>query len=112
MMNKQGAWKVPQSSGKTEAWYILDAQPATRLIAGIKPEISRELLAASIRQGKIMDLVQYHDIQAEDVLFMVPGTIHALGPGAFVYEIQQSSDITYRVYDWDRPRIPGRDSPH
>jgi len=95
-------------NGKTEGWYILDADPNAQLIAGIKPGTKLEKLAASIQDGTINSLLQYHFIQKNDYIFIPAGTIHALGPGARVYEIQQNSDVTYRVFDWNRPSSAGR----
>ena len=88
--------------GKTEAWHILESNPDAKLIAGIKPNTSPEALANSIRNGSIVDHVQYADIKQGDTILMPAGTLHALGPGLLVYEVQQTSDWTYRVFDWGR----------
>lgn len=98
----------PGASGKTEAWHILEAAPAARLIAGLQPGTQNTALAQAIRDGSIIDLARYVDVQAGDTLFMPPGTIHAIGPGMLLYEVQQNSDHTYRVYDWGRPQTPAR----
>jgi mannose-6-phosphate isomerase len=98
----------PQFMGKTEAWHILNAQPGAQLIAGIKPNTSAEALHAAIGNETILDLVEYHHAQTNDTIFMPAGTIHALGPGLLVYEVQQTSDLTYRVFDWNRPQSDGR----
>jgi mannose-6-phosphate isomerase len=98
----------PGFFGKTEAWHVLEARPDSKLIAGIKPEVTAESLADSIRNGTILDMVQTLDVKAGDTIFMSPGTIHALGPGLLIYEIQQTSDLTYRVYDWGRPQTGTR----
>jgi mannose-6-phosphate isomerase len=97
-----------QFVGKTEAWHILNAQPDAQLIAGIKPNIPTETVHAAIGNETILDLVEYHHVQANDTVFMPAGTIHALGPGLLVYEVQQTSDLTYRVFDWNRPQTNGR----
>jgi mannose-6-phosphate isomerase len=89
--------------GKTETWHILDSEPGAKLIAGLKPNTSPEILAESIRDGTITGHVQYADVKQGDTVFMPAGTLHALGPGLLVYEVQQTSDWTYRVYDWGRP---------
>jgi len=89
--------------GKTEAWHILVAEIDAKLIAGLKPNTSTEALAESIRNGTIIDHVQYANVKQGDTVFMPAGTLHALGPGLLVYEVQQTSDWTYRVYDWGRP---------
>ena len=94
--------------GKTEAWYILDSEPDAKLIAGLKPHTSPEVLAESIRNGTIIDRVQYANVKQGDTVFMPAGTLHALGPGLLVYEVQQTSDWTYRVYDWGRPATEKR----
>ncbi len=95
-------------NGKTEGWFVLDADPEAQLIAGLKPGIEKETLASSIHSGTITSHLQYHSIHKNDFIFIPAGTIHALGPGARVFEIQQNSDVTYRVYDWDRPVSAGR----
>ncbi len=94
--------------GKTEAWHVLENEPAAKLIAGMKPNITAEALVDSLRNGMILDTVQSMEAKAGDTFFMSPGTIHALGPGLLIYEIQQTSDLTYRVYDWDRPQTETR----
>ena len=98
----------PNQFGKTEAWHILDAEPEARLVAGLKPGTAQAVVAESIRNGTIMDHVQYADIKQGDTIFMPAGTLHALGPGLLVYEVQETSDWTYRVYDWGRPATEKR----
>jgi len=94
--------------GKTEAWHILEADPNAQLIAGLKANTSAEALRQTIRNGTIFEHVQYLSVNQGDMIFIRAGTIHALGPGLFLYEIQQTSDLTYRVFDWDRPQTNGR----
>jgi len=98
----------PDQFGKTEAWHILDAADGAQLIAGVKEGVSAEALAAAIRSGTIIDHAQYHAAHTGDSLFMPAGTLHALGPGFLVYEVQQTSDVTYRIFDWNRPASAGR----
>jgi mannose-6-phosphate isomerase len=98
----------PGHFGKTEAWHVLDATPDAQLIAGMRPGTTAEALAAAIRDGTILDFVQYQAVRAGDTVFMPARTIHALGPGLLIYEVQQTSDLTYRVFDWNRPASPGR----
>jgi mannose-6-phosphate isomerase len=98
----------PDQFGKTEAWHILDAKPDARLIAGLKPDTPPDQLAESIRTGTVIEHVQYVDVKQGDTVFMPAGTLHALGPGLLVYEVQQTSDWTYRVYDWGRPATEKR----
>ena len=94
--------------GKTEAWHVLEAEPSAKLIAGLKPNTSTSALAESIRNGTIIDHVQYVNVKQGDTVFMPAGTLHALGPGLLIYEVQQTSDWTYRVYDWGRPATEKR----
>ncbi len=98
----------PGQFGKTEAWYVLDAAPDAQLIAGMKPGTTADALAQAIRQGTILDCVQYLPVHTGDTIPLNAGTIHALGPGLLIYEVQQTSDLTYRVFDWNRPPTAGR----
>ena len=98
----------PGYFGKTEAWHVLDAAPDAQLIAGMRPETTAAALTAAIRDGTILDWVQQQDVRPGDTVFMPARTIHALGPGLLIYEVQQTSDLTYRVFDWNRPATPGR----
>ena len=101
----------PDQFGKTEAWHILEAVDGAQLIAGVKEGTTAEALAAAIRNGTIIDRVQYHAAHTGDTIFMPAGTLHALGPGFLVYEVQQTSNITYRIFDWNRPASAGRACP-
>ncbi len=94
--------------GKIEAWHILDAPEGAELIAGFKPGVTPRQVRQAAGKADILELVARQRVQAGDSIFMPPGTIHAIGPGLLLYEIQQSSDITYRIYDWDRPQVAGR----
>jgi mannose-6-phosphate isomerase len=95
--------------GKTEAWHILDADEGAELLGGLKPGQSASEVREAIRAGQpLVDCMQRLPVQAGDSIFIPAGMIHALGPGILLYEIQQTSDITYRVYDWDRPASAGR----
>ena len=98
----------PGFFGKTEAWHVLNAEPGAQLIAGLKPGTTADSLAAAIRGGTVIDRAQYLPVKAGDSIFMRPGTIHALGPGLLIYEVQQTSDLTYRVFDWNRPQTGRR----
>ncbi len=94
--------------GKTEAWFVLDAAKDAKLIAGVKPGTDAARLQAGIRDGSVIEACQYHAVSAGQTIFVEPGTLHALGPGLLIYEVQQSSDLTYRVYDWGRPQTETR----
>jgi len=102
------ALEGPGQNGKTEAWHILQADPGAQIIAGMKPGVSAPELARAVREVSILEQVQFVEVHAGDTVFMPAGTIHALGPGLLVYEVQQTSDITYRVFDWNRPQTAGR----
>lgn len=94
--------------GKTEAWHVLEADSNASLIAGLKNNISKDEVEQRIRQGEILDIVKSHSVKKNDTVFVGAGTIHALGPGTLIYEVQQMSDLTYRVHDWDRPETEER----
>jgi mannose-6-phosphate isomerase len=97
-----------QPRGKCEAWYVLKADPGARIVIGVQPGTTREAMAQAIRENRLEDLIIYAEVKAGDVLLNTPGTIHALGPGIVIYEIQQSSDTTYRLYDWGRIDLNGQ----
>lgn len=97
--------------GKTEAWYIIDAQPGSLLYAGLKKDVSREELALAIRDGKTEDCLHAIEPQAGDCVFIPAGTVHALGSGLLVAEIQQASDCTFRLFDWNRVDNAGNPRP-
>ena len=94
--------------GKTEAWHFLAAQPGATILVGVKPEVDAAQLAAAIRAGRVLDVAESLPVRAGDSISIPAGTLHALGPGLLLYEVQQESDTTYRVYDWDRPASAGR----
>lgn len=94
--------------GKTEAWLVLAAEPGAQLVIGAQPGTDRAQLAKSLQAGRLEALLAYADVQADDVLYLPSGTIHALGPGILIYEIQQASDTTYRLYDWGRLGLDGQ----
>ena len=98
----------PGQLGKTEAWHILEAIPNAQLIVGLKPGVSQTEMEDAILNGAIQDQVQYLEVRDGDTIFMPAGTIHALGPGILAYEVQEASDLTYRIYDWDRPQTSKR----
>ncbi len=93
----------PEATGKTEAWHVLEAGPEGCLIAGLQAPLAAEAIQAAIDNGTLINHVRYQPVRDGDSLFIPPGTLHALGPGLLIYEVQQSSDITYRIFDWNRP---------
>ena len=98
----------PEEFGKTEAWHFLEAEPGASIYAGIRPGTTREALAEAIRAGRVLDVAEQFEVSAGETVYIPSGTLHSLGPGLLLYEVQQSSDTTYRVYDWDRPATAGR----
>jgi len=94
--------------GKTEAWYVVAAEAGAQLLGGFCPGVTLADMEQRVRRGEIMDIVKRHNVKNGDSIFIAPGMIHALGPGLLIYEVQQTSDITYRVYDWGRPLTAGR----
>src|SRR5206468_12814993 len=91
-------------NGKSEAWYIVSAEPDAKIGVGLKHRITPQQLRASISDGSIVDLVQWRPVAQGDVIFIPAGTIHALGAGIVVAEIQQHSDATFRLFDYGRGR--------
>ncbi len=91
-------------NGKSEAWYIVSAEPDAKIGVGLKHRITPQQLRASIRNGSIVELVQWRPVVQGDVIFIPAGTIHALGAGIVVAEIQQHSDATFRLFDYGRGR--------
>ena len=101
-------WEGTGHFGKMEGWYVIDADPGAQLISGFNPSVTSQQIQSSVGKKALLDLVGWKEVQAGDSLLIKPGILHALGPGLLIYEVQQTSDITYRVYDWDRPRKAGR----
>ena len=91
--------------GKTEAWYIVDAQPGARLVRGLEPGVDSETFRQAIEKGHLDEILHWIEVSPGDVIFVPAGQVHAIGEGILLYEVQQSSDTTYRVYDWGRPRL-------
>lgn len=97
-------------NGKTEAWYILSATPDARVALGLKQQITPRQLRATIRDGSIAALVQWRAVAKGDIIFVPAGTIHAIGAGIVLAEIQQRSDVTFRLFDYGRQRELHEDS--
>lgn len=90
--------------GKTECWYVLEAEPGAELALGFQESLTREQIAAAIHDGTIESKLRMVPVKAGDMVFVDAGTVHAIGPGMVVLETQQYSDTTYRLWDYGRPR--------
>jgi mannose-6-phosphate isomerase len=93
-----------QSRGKTEMWHILDAEPGARIAAGFREQLTPQQLKDAARSGEIEGLLEWFEARPGDTFFIPAGTVHAIGAGISLCEIQQHSDVTYRLYDYGRPR--------
>lgn len=102
------AQKRHQSYGKTEMWYIMQADPGARIILGFENNSSPEQYISHLENKTLPSVLKAYEVQKGDVYFIETGTIHAIGGGILLAEIQQTSDITYRVYDWDRVDAHGK----
>ncbi len=89
-------------NGKTEMWYVMEAEENTSLIYGFENEISESAVRKAVSEGKIMEYLHYEEVHKGDVFYIPAGTVHAIGKGAVIAEIQENSNVTYRVYDYDR----------
>jgi len=98
----------PGFFGKTEAWHFIEVEPGSEILCGLRPGTTEENLKEAIRAGTVVDTTQRLSVQAGESIFIPAGTIHALGPGLLLFEVQQSSDTTYRVFDWNRPATKER----
>jgi mannose-6-phosphate isomerase len=98
------AAKHHQSLGKTEAWFVVEATPGAEVALGFREDVSPERLRDSAVSGEIEQLLDWRPVRTGDVVFVPAGTVHAIGAGLTICEIQQNSDITYRLYDYGRPR--------
>ena len=96
------AKKRHNSFGKTEMWYVMDADPGANLIVGFNTDVTKEEYAKSLENDTLLNLLNYEQVKEGDTFFINTGKIHAIGAGVLLAEIQQTSDITYRVFDFNR----------
>lgn len=94
--------------GKTEMWYVLDASKDAKLVYGLKQDSNEAEMRMAIEEGTLMKMLQQVPVRKDDLFFIEAGTIHAIGAGALVAEIQENSNLTYRLYDYDRVGKDGR----
>jgi mannose-6-phosphate isomerase len=93
-----------ETRGKTECWYVLEAEPGATVALGLKQGVGTKEVAASVEGGTMEMLLEHVPVSVGDMLFVDAGTVHAIGPGVVLLETQQTSDVTYRLYDYGRPR--------
>lgn len=107
----QGAKLDPPDLGKTEAWVVLAAEPGSKIYAGLKPSVGREELSAALATGECEKCLHAFEPNIGDCVFIPAGTVHALGAGLVIAEIQQASDTTFRIFDWNRVDADGNPRP-
>jgi mannose-6-phosphate isomerase len=100
--DKQARGFDPHENGKTEVWIILQADPRSVIYAGLKPEVTRETFEAHLNAGTVESCLHCFQVSPGDCVFIPAGTVHAIGEGILLAEIQQSSDLTFRLFDWGR----------
>lgn len=105
--NDELAKERHDSFGKTEMWYVLGVERNSNLYVGFNQELNKKECLKYFQEGGILDIIQANEVEKGDVYFIEAGTIHAIGKGVLIVEIQQTSDITYRVYDWGRVNSEG-----
>jgi mannose-6-phosphate isomerase len=93
-----------ETRGKTECWYVLEADPGAAVALGLKEGVRVEDVKAAVADGTMEALMEWVPVSVGDMLFVDAGTVHAIGPGVVLLETQQTSDVTYRLYDYGRPR--------
>jgi len=98
------AQAMGQPRGKTECWYVLEAEPGATIALGLKPGATADVIRAAIAAGTMEDWMEWVPVEVGEMVFVDAGTVHAIGPGVVLLETQQTCDITFRMYDYGRPR--------
>jgi mannose-6-phosphate isomerase len=98
------ARKYGQPRGKTECWYVLAAEPGAQVAVGLKPGVTLEKIEEGIRSGTLEESLKMLSVAAGEMVFVDAGTVHSIWPGSILLETQQNCDLTYRLYDYGRPR--------
>jgi len=98
----------PGANGKTEAWVVIDAEPESQVFAGLKSGVTRGELQRALVDGSVQECLHAVEVQPGDCIFIPAGTVHAIGPGILLAEVQQMSDLTFRLYDWGRLGTDGK----
>ncbi len=106
--NDEVAQARHHSPGKTEMWYVIHAEAGARIIAGFSKDVSKEEYLHHLKNNSLKDILKVYEAKSGDVFYIPAGQVHAIGAGVTLCEIQQSSDVTYRIYDWDRPGSDGK----
>jgi len=106
--NDELAKALANDNGKTESWVVLDAEPDALIYAGLKPDVTRDMLERAIEHGTVEPLLHRFEPKPGDCLLIEAGTVHAIGAGVLVAEIQQMSDTTFRLFDWNRRGADGK----
>ena len=109
--DRQAAQLDPPDLGKTETWVVLAAEPGSLIYAGLQPGVTRDDLAAALQRGACEELLHQFEPRVGDCVFIPAGTVHALGAGLVIAELQQASDTTFRLFDWNRVDAEGRPRP-
>src|SRR6056297_1443940 len=109
--DRYAAQLTPPDLGKTEAWYIVDAKPGSKIYAGLQAGVGRDELARAMAAGRTSEVLHILEPQPGDCVFIPAGTVHALGSGLLVAEIQQASNTTFRLFDWNRVGADGQPRP-
>lgn len=102
------AMRVEGEPGKTEMWYVVDCEPGAQLILGFNRNIDKHEFHSRIENGTLLDVLNFVPVKKGDVFFIEAGTLHAIGSGILIAEVQQNSDTTYRVYDYERRGADGK----
>jgi len=105
--NDELAKKRHNSFGKTEMWYVVDADKESKLYIGFDKEYTKETYLSKFNNGEILEMVNAKEVEKGDVFFIETGTVHAIGKGVLIAEIQQTSNLTYRIFDWNRTDAKG-----
>jgi len=100
----EAARRVGQPWGKTECWYVAHAKPGAQIGLGLKPGVTRAQFESAIGENRAEELLNWIKVYTGEMIYVAAGTVHTLGPGSVIVETQQQSDITYRLYDYGRPR--------
>jgi mannose-6-phosphate isomerase len=109
--DEQAARLTPPDRGKTESWVVVAADPGSKIYAGLKAGVTRAQLAAALKSGECETCLHEFEARRGDCVFIPAGTVHALGAGLVIAEIQQASDTTFRLFDWNRVDAEGKPRP-